>query len=217
MLVEVKEWDSIDKKGLPRAQIFNRIVHGGDKFNIPETPVVHEVDSDVEFEKDGKTPKKDKLITHPSVRVSVNPNVDPVDMTEYEHRMHTIRTSPLARRWSKQDKELFLKYYWYTPDWMKPANRGAQPTVDPEDSMPTKWGRDIPSVPGGQPTSVGVADTGEYVGKLVSMTQADAVKNVNKTKEASVLQQWLADEKNGQGREKVIASIEAQLKSASGA
>ena len=228
MNIEVKEWDSLDKKGHPRAQIFQRLVHGGDIITLPDTLVVHEIDSDIEkvpeMKKDEKTgedkptgkmvPKKDKVVTHPAVQVSANPNADRVDMSEWEHRMHTIRTSPLAKRWSKQDKELFLKYYWYTPDWMKPAPRGAVATIDPEQSMPSKWGRDIPNVAPGQATSVGTADTGEYVGKLGKMTQKEAIENVNRTTDANVLQQWTEDEKSGQNREKVLGVLEAQLRTA---
>ena len=216
MNVEVKEWESLDKKGHPRAQIFQRLVHGGDILSIPDTPVIHEIDSDVEKDDKGK-PKKEKVITHPNVKVSQNPNAEPVDMTEYEHRMHTIKTSPLAKRWSKQDKELFLKYFWYTPDWMKPANRNAQPNIDPEMSQPSKWGRDIPNVQPGGITSVGPADTGEYVGNIGKMSEQEAIANINKTTEASKLHSLLENERRGPViREKVIAVIEAQLKTASG-
>ena len=222
MMIEVKEWESLDKKGYPRAQIFQRLVHGGDIIMLPDTPVVHEVDSDIEFDVDlktqKKTPKKEKLITHYGVRVSANPNADTVDMTEYEHRMHTLKTSPLCRRWSAADKQLFLKYFWYTPDWMRIANRNAQPTIDPEDSQPTEWGKDIPNVQGGGVTTVGTADTGEYVGKLAGMTEAQAVKQVNKTTDAKALNNWLEEEKRGPiVREKLLNVIEAQLKSAAGA
>jgi hypothetical protein len=218
MIVEIKEWETLDKKGHPRAFFYNRIVHGGDIFSIPDTLVVHEIDSDVEFEKDGKNPKKERLITHFNVRVSANPNADTVEMTEYEHRLHTIKTSPMARRWGKEDKELFLKYYWYSPEYMKPANRGAQPNIDPEDSMPTKWGRNIPTVTPGANTSVGDSDTGEFVGKLTGMTDANAVRIVNKTSDASKLNMWLEYEKalKGGGREKVMNAILTQLKTASG-
>lgn len=211
MLVEVKEWESLDKKGHPRAQIFQRLVYGGDVIDLPDTAVVHEVDSDIDKDASGK-PKKEKFITHYAVRVSPNPNADPQDMTELEHRQHTIRTSPMARRWSKADKELFLKYYWYTPDWMKPANRGAQPTVDPEDSMPSKWGRDIPTTAPGQTSSLGF-DTGEYVGKIAGLTTEEAVKHINKTQNPDRLHAWMEEEKRTQApREKVLNSIDAQLK-----
>ena len=234
MNVEVKEWESLDKKGHPRAQIFQRLVHGGDILTIPDTPVVHEVDSDVEFETeiDEKTkkevvkkdpvskkpiPKKEKVITHPNVQVSPNPNADRVDMSEYEHRMHTLKTSPLCKRWSKRDKELFLKFYWYTPDWMREANRNSVPTINPEDSMPTRWGRDIPNVAPGGTTSVGGADTGEYVGKVAGMNEKDLIQLVNKTTDANRLNTMLEEERRSPVvREKVINVIEAQLKTASG-
>lgn len=214
MLVEIKEWEALDRKGLPRAQVFNRIVHGGDIINIADTPVIHEVDSDIDFDSITKKPLKEKLITHPNVQVSLNPNADRQDMTEYEHRKFTIQKSPMAQRWSKADKELFLKYYWYTPDYMKPANRGANATIRKEDSMPEEDGRDIPNVQPGQPTSVGVADTGQYVGKLSGMSNDEAILNVNKTSNATLLNTWLSEAKKA-GNEKLVNTIEAQLRTAS--
>ena len=215
MLVEVKEWGDLSKKGHPRAQIFNRIVHGGDVFDIPDTAVIHEVDSDVEIDPSTKKPKKERLITHLNVRVSPNPNVDTQDMTEYEYRMHTIKTTPMGQRWSKTDKELNLKYYWYTPEWMKPASRNSQPNINKEDSMPSRDGRDIPNAPPGSITSIGLFDTGQYVGRLNNMSNEEAILNINKTHDAALLNEWLADAKK-QGKERLVNTIEAQLQTAGG-
>ncbi|MGH2612059.1 MAG: hypothetical protein ACRDFB_03295 [Rhabdochlamydiaceae bacterium] len=211
MLVKIKEWESADKRGYPRAEMWSRLVHGGDILEIEDTPVVHMAES--EYEKDQKTgrPILERKVTHYQ-NVSLNPNQKEVkEMTELEYRQWLLKTSMIGQRWSKENKELFLKYYHFSPEVMEPAPRNARPTVFKGDSLPEESGRFIPDSAPGQKTSLGTIDTGGFAGALKKLNQDEAVNIVNKTDDVKTLEIWLEEEKGG-NRDRVINTIKTQLR-----
>ena len=215
MRVEVKEWPTLDKKGSPRGFMFNRLIHGGDVFDIPDTQVVHEIhaedDEGKPMMKDGKPVMERKVRHH--INVSHNPlNPDHQDMTELEYRRHIIKTSNLAQRWSAEEKALYLKYQDYSPEVMRKVQDNKQVTVNPEDSMPSAPGRD-PGIPDlRRPTSVG-NETTKVVASLKEMSEDAAITLVNKTSDAGLLDSWKVQEKSG-NRNRLKAVIDAQLRTA---
>lgn len=211
MLVRVKEWPTADKKEYPRAERFCRMLHGGDIFEIPDTLVIHEADSDLEVDPQTKKPIKERLITHLGVPVSDN---EKKDMTELEYRRFTLQKSPSCARWSKEDKDRFLKFFEYAPDWMEPAPRNCVPNISKRETLPEEEeARLIPNVIGAQTTSVGDVDTQQHIVSNISrLSEDEAIKMVNKCNDASLLNQWNEAEKRVQGRERVKNVIKVQMR-----
>ena len=215
MLVRVKEWPTLDKKGHPRAERFCRMLHGGDVFDLPETLVIHEVDSDTEIDPTTKKPIKERVIAHRGVPVNQN---EKKDMTELEHRKFTLQNSPEAARWSKEDKERFLKYAEYAPSWMEPAPRNSFPSVRRNDTLPeADEARNIPNVIGDSTTSVGDVDTHQrIVANISRMSEDEAVSIINKCDDASMLASWNEAERKVPGRDRVKNVLKVQMRNVSG-
>ena len=208
MLVRVKEWPTLDKKGHPRAERFCRMLHGGDVFEIPDTKVVHEVDSDTE------KGVKERVIAHIGVPVEENKKQD---MTELEYRKFTLQKSPQAARWSKEDRQRFLEIQEYAPEWMEPASRNCVPNVSKSETLPeADEAHAIPNVMGAHTTSVGDVDTQQHIVSDVSrLSEDEAIKIINKCDDPKLLSQWNETEKRVQGRDRVKNVLKIQLRNAS--
>lgn len=209
MKVMAKAHGGQTNRGLPVGQLFHRLIHAGDIFDIPDDPVPH-MEDDPLGEKDPKTGKvlQVKAIAfRPSTRRGTEA---PVELTELESRREILRRNPDARRWSKEDRDLYLKFRYYSPVWMKPAQRGAHNTIDPSKTT-SEIGNAIPDGQPGTKTSVGDGDTGATIVDMNKMSVKEAVNLVNATNDPAALQSMLAQEKAGQKRPNVLNALNAQM------